>query len=126
MKRILLLFCSCLVLSVMIGVTTTYAATYQVNSIVDLQARIDNAVAGDVIIVLNGVYTTNASITVNRQGTLTSPIRIIAKTVGGVEINGTHGFDIRSPAAHIEIDGFLFTHLSGRNQIRPGATHIRF
>jgi poly(beta-D-mannuronate) lyase len=31
-----------------------------------------------------------------------------------------------SPAAYVEIRGFLFTHASGRTQIRSGATHIRF
>jgi poly(beta-D-mannuronate) lyase len=33
---------------------------------------------------------------------------------------------VRSPARYVEIDGFLLTHQSGRNQIRSGATHIRF
>lgn len=126
MKRSLILFCSSLVLFVTIWTTTANAATYQVNSIPDLQARINSAVAGDIIIVHNGIYTTSSSITVNRQGTLSNPIRIVAQTIGGVEISGTHGFDIRSPAAHVEVEGFLFTHLSGRNQIRTGATHIRF
>jgi poly(beta-D-mannuronate) lyase len=102
------------------------AATYQVRSIPELQARIDSAVAGDVIILHNGVYTTSAYVTVSRQGTADQPIRIVAKTVGGVEIAGTHGFDVRSPATHVEIEGFLLTHQSGRNQIRSGATHVRF
>jgi hypothetical protein len=94
--------------------------------VADLQARINSALAGDVIIMHNGEYTTSASITVNRQGNATAPIRIVAQTVGGVEITGTHGFNVTSPAAYVEIQGFLFTHISGRNQIRSGATHIRF
>ena len=101
------------------------AATYEVASIPDLQAAIDSAVAGDTIVVHNGVYTTSAYITVNRQGTATDPIRIVAQTIGGVEITGTHGFNVVSPAAYVEIRGFLFTHISGRDQIRFGATHIR-
>jgi hypothetical protein len=105
---------------------TASAATYEVNSIADLQSRINSAVPGDIIVVHNGVYTTTASITVNRQGTATDPIRIVAQTIGGVEITGTHGFNVTSPAAYIVIEGFLFTHISGRNQIRSGATHIRF
>src|SRR5215813_15086833 len=126
MKRNHVLLCACLALAGMMCATTAFAATYQVNSIPDLQARISGAVAGDTIIVHNGVYTTSASITVNRQGTATDPIRIVAQTVGGVEITGTQGFNVTSPAAHVEIEGFLFTHISGRNQIRSGATHIRF
>jgi hypothetical protein len=121
-----LFLCSCIVLVTIICARTASAATYEVNSIPDLQTRINNAVAGDVIIVHNGVYTTSASITVNRKGDATNPIRIVAQTVGGVEITGTHGFNVTSPAAWVEIEGFLFTHISGRNQIRSGATHIRF
>jgi poly(beta-D-mannuronate) lyase len=126
MKRNLILFRSCLFLAGMMLAATASAATYEVNSIPDLQARINSAVAGDIIIVHNGVYTTNATITVNRQGTATDPIRIVAQTIGGVEITGTQGFNITSPAAYIVIEGFLFTHASGRIQIRSGATHIRF
>src|SRR5690242_16501842 len=113
-------------LAAMACAVTASAATYEVNSIATLQSTIDNAVAGDVIVMQNGVYTTDAYITVNRQGTEAEPIRILAQTVGGVEITGTHGFDVTSPAAYVEINGFLFTHASGRNQIRSGATHIRF
>ncbi|HEY3455216.1 MAG TPA: polysaccharide lyase 6 family protein [Bryobacteraceae bacterium] len=113
-------------LAAMACAVTASAATYEVNSIATLQSTIDNAVAGDVIIMQNGVYTTDAYITVNRQGTEAESIRILAQTVGGVEITGTHGFDVTSPAAYVEINGFLFTHASGRNQIRSGATHIRF
>src|SRR4030095_11263316 len=117
---------SCLVLASMMCAATASAATYEVNSIPDLQARINSAVAGDVIIVHNGIYTTSASITINRQGNATDPIRIVAQTVGVVEITGTRGFNVTSPATYIEIEGFFFTHVSGQNQIRSGATHIRF
>lgn len=116
----------CAVLAVLTLPSGASAATYIVGSIQDLQARIDSAVPGDVIIVHNGVYTTTAPIRANRQGTADEPIRIVAQTVGGVEITGTHGFDVVSPATHIDIDGFLLTHASGRNQIRSGATFIRF
>jgi poly(beta-D-mannuronate) lyase len=109
----------------MVFASTASAATYEVNSIPDLQAAIDIATAGDTIVVHNGTYTTGASITVNRQGTASAPIRIVAQTIGGVEIAGTSGFNVVSPAAHVEIRGFLFTHASGRTQIRSGATHIR-
>jgi poly(beta-D-mannuronate) lyase len=102
------------------------AAIYSVSSIPDLQARIDAALPGDIIIVRRGVYTTSASITVNRQGTESQPIRILALWPGAVEITGTHGFNVVSPASYVEITGFKFTHISGRNQIRNGATHIKF
>ena len=56
-------------LAAMMCAVTASAATYEVNSIATLQSTIDNAGAGDVIIMHNGVYTTDAYITINRQGT---------------------------------------------------------
>jgi poly(beta-D-mannuronate) lyase len=126
MKRRRILFSICLILAGMMLAATASAATYEVNSIPDLQTRINSAAAGDIIIVHNGVYTTSAAITVNRQGTATAPIRIVAQTIGGVEISGAQGFNITNPATYIVIEGFLFRHASGRIQIRSGATHIRF
>jgi poly(beta-D-mannuronate) lyase len=102
------------------------AATYEVNSIADLQVRINAAMPGDTIVVHNGIYTTTGYIRVESQGTEAAPIQIVAQTIGGVEIIGSHGFEVRSSATYVEIVGFLFTHQSGRNQIRSGATHIRF
>jgi poly(beta-D-mannuronate) lyase len=111
--------------TVMLFVRPASAAVYDVGSIAALQMAIDGAVAGDTIVVHNGVYQTSAPITVNRQGTAADPIRIVAQTIGGVEISGTNGFNVVNPAAYVEIRGFLFTHAAGRAQIRSGATHIR-
>jgi hypothetical protein len=106
--------------------TNASAAIYLVSSIPDLQTRLDAAQPGDTIILRRGVYTTSASITVSRQGTASQPIRVLAQWPGAVEITGTHGFNIVSPATYVEILGFKLTHISGRNQIRSGATHIHF
>jgi poly(beta-D-mannuronate) lyase len=105
---------------------TTASPTYQVGSLADLQARVDAAVPGDVIVLKNGRYTSSTPITIRRAGVARRPIRIAAQTIGMVEIAGSDGFDVVSPAAHVEIEGFVFTHASGKTQIRPGATHIRF
>jgi poly(beta-D-mannuronate) lyase len=117
---------SCVVLALVTWTIPAVAATYTVGSIEELQARIDAAVPGDTIVVRRGVYTTSAYITVGRQGTENDPIRIVAAWPGAVEITGTHGFNVVSPARYVQIKGFRFTHQSGRNQIRSGATHIRF
>ena len=115
-----------LMLSGLACATDANAATYEVASLADLQARINTAAAGDVIVMKDGVYTTTAPITIERKGAAGRPIRIAARTRGKVEIAGTDGFDVVAGAAHIEIDGFHFTHASGKTQIRPGATHVRF
>ncbi len=107
-------------------VCATHAATYEVNSIAALQSRINSAMPGDRILVADGTYTTSASITINRVGTAVQPIVIEAESIGGVEIAGTHGFTLNSPAAYIHIRGFKFTHPAGRNTINSGATHCRF
>ena len=102
------------------------AATYQVASLADLQARIKSAAPGDLIVMKDGVYTTTAPIAIDAKGAAGKPIRIAAKTPGGVTIAGSDGFDVAGTAAHVEIDGFLLTHASGKTQVRSGASHIRF
>jgi poly(beta-D-mannuronate) lyase len=106
--------------------TVAVAGANQVDSLAGLQARIDAAKPGDTITVKDGVYSASGPITVKVKGAPGKPIRIAAATIGKVEIAGSDGFDVLSPAAHIVIDGFVFTHASGRTQIRPGATHVRF
>ena len=97
---------------------TGFAATYEVSSIAELQSHTDRALPGDAIVLRNGVYVTSAAITVNRPGTGTAPIRIVAKTIGGVTITGAQGFNVRAPAAHVQIIGFVFAHAAGTNH-RP-------
>ena len=127
------LACSIMIRSFLVGVVLTLlaplaasAATYHVASLPDLQARINSAVPGDIIVVRQGVYTASSTIHIGCQGTAAEPITIIAESTGAVEINGTEGFRVNSPATYVEIDGFVFTHRSGRASIRSGATHIRF
>jgi poly(beta-D-mannuronate) lyase len=118
--------CLVLVLLALAPARQADAATYDVTSLADLQARINAARPGDVILLKEGTYTTTSPITIDRKGTAGKPIRIAAKTRGKVAIAGIDGLDVVAGAAHIEIDGFLFTHAAGKTQIRPGATHVRF
>jgi poly(beta-D-mannuronate) lyase len=102
------------------------AATVQVDTLAALQARIDTARPGDVIVVKDGTYTASAPITVKAAGAADKRIVIRAASPQGVTIAGTHGFDAVAPAAYVDIDGFVFTHRSGTTQVRSGATHVRF
>jgi poly(beta-D-mannuronate) lyase len=103
-----------------------FAATHIVDSIPALQAKINEAAPGDTITVKDGAYTTTKAITVNRRASAEQPLTISAETIGGVEINGTHGFNIVQPAAHVIIQGFILKHASGRNTIAAGTSHVRF
>jgi poly(beta-D-mannuronate) lyase len=99
------------------------ATTYVVSSISELNIRISAAVAGDVIIVTNGVYNSASAINITRAGTAANPITIMAQTIGGVEIAGTKGFTFSSPAAYVTVQGFNFTHTNSIN-ISSGTSHI--
>lgn len=114
-----------LLLSLM-SVLQGFAATINVSSLSALQTAINNANAGDVIILANGVYTTTANITITKQGTAAMPITIQAQSILGAEINGSYGFTVNSPAKYIIIKGFKFTHASSKVAMASGTSFIRF
>src|SRR5262245_17425793 len=99
--------------------------TFRVSSLSALQSRINSAIAGDLIILTNGVYTTTGAITINRQATSQNPIVISADTIGGAEIRGSASFIVSSPAAWIVIRGFRLTHAIGTVQVQAGTSHCR-
>lgn len=111
---------------VLFAVGPLRSATEVVDSLSALQARIAAAGPGDVIVLKNGVYATGEALTVTRSGTAEAPITIKAESIGGVELGGTHGFTVAPPAAHVVIEGFLFTHVAGTNRILVGSHHVRF
>ncbi len=104
----------------------SFAATKLVDSIAALQSAIHEAVAGDTITLKDGSYTTTQAITVDRAGSAESPITVSAESISGVELAGTHGFNVTASAAHIVIAGFKFTHASGTAIIDEGTSHVRF
>ena len=105
--------------------TAAFANEYNVDSLEALQARIDNAKPGDVIILKDGYYTVESAISITSVGTKEQPVRIVAQSVGGVTLTGTQGFSVRRGAAHIVLSGFKFFNEAGRNNISVGANHIR-
>ena len=120
------LFCARAFSALTLFSANAFAATYTVDSIAALQARLNSAVAGDTITLKAGTYTTTAAIVVDRAGAAGKPITISAQAIGGVEIAGTHGFEVVKPAAYIVISGFNFTHTAGHDTIATGADHVRF
>lgn len=102
------------------------AASSTVDSIAALQSRINSAAPGDTIILKDGAYTTIAPLKVTCPGAVGKPITITAQSIGGVEIAGTHGFEVVKPAAYVVIAGFSFSHAAGHDTIAVGADHVRF
>jgi hypothetical protein len=107
------------------GTLTTFAQT-TVTSLSALQTAINNAAPGAVIILANGTYTASADITINKQGTASQPITIKAQSIGGAEIAGTAGFSLVSPATHIIIQGFKFTHSASQATMAAGTSFCRW
>ncbi|NML21759.1 T9SS type A sorting domain-containing protein [Pseudoflavitalea sp. G-6-1-2] len=107
------------------GIAPAYAATINVSSLSALQTAINNASAGDTIVLANGVYTTSADVTINKQGTAAQHIVIKAQSVLGVEIKGSNGFVVNSPAKYVEIIGFKFTHAGQKSKLNGGTSFIR-
>jgi poly(beta-D-mannuronate) lyase len=100
------------------------AATYTVTSFSDLQTRINAAAAGDTIVVANGTYSADATLSIRCAGTATAPITIAAETIGGVEIRGSRGISFSSPAAYVTLQGFKLTHAAAIS-IPSGTRFIR-
>ena len=97
-----------------------------VDSLAALQAAISAAVAGDTIILKNGVYPAAAAITIDRPGKAGQPITIAAESVGGADISGANGFHVVAPAAYVTVSGFVFSHASGNATIDVDTSGVRF
>ena len=95
MKTISLWFLACTLLSPARG------AEIVASSLAELQAAVNSAQSGDVVVLANGTYIDN-SITVT-----TSNITVRAATPGGVFLNGTNAISIRGN--NIVFSGFQFT-----------------
>jgi len=109
---------------VSLAATSASAATYNVSNLTDLRNRINSAVAGDTIILANGVYDSTSAITLDRQGTATDRIVVTAQTTGGAEVRGSAGFTFGTSAAYMDLRGFRLTH-SGKVNLPAGSHHCR-
>lgn len=103
-----------------------FAATITVASLAELQKAIDKAVAGDVILLKDGVYTSTDHIVIRCAGTAAKPITIAAQTIGAAEINGAGGIRIQKTAAYVTIRGFKLSNAANTNEIGAGSSFCRF
>jgi poly(beta-D-mannuronate) lyase len=100
------------------------AKTVIVASLAELQTAADNAAAGDIILLKDGIYTSTADIVVKKNGTAAKPITIAGQTIGGAEINGTGG--IKLQGSYIIVRGFKFTNASNKNETSAGSSFCQW
>ncbi len=117
---------SVFIIAILCLYTVAFADTIKVTSIPALQAAINNAKAGDMIVLANGVYTTAEDITIARKGSKEHPIIICAETIGNAEIGGNGGFNLGSGAAYIVVKGFKFTHKASKAKTAGGSSFCRW
>lgn len=97
-----------------------------VSSITDLQKAINEAKAGDIIVLKKGIYTATGDILINKTGSKEKPITIAAEEPGNTEITGKGGFNLAGNAAYIIIRGFKFTHEASRAKCSSGSSFCRW
>ncbi|HEY0677662.1 MAG TPA: polysaccharide lyase 6 family protein [Chitinophagaceae bacterium] len=103
-----------------------YAGTIPVSSIAELQSAINNAKAGDHIVLKDGIYTLTSDVRIACAGTKELPIIISAQNIGGAEITGQGGINLVSPAAYIVIRDFRFTHAASKARSSFGTSFCRW
>lgn len=116
---------ACLMLLVMAGTPST-AKTIVVKFIGGFQKAVNDAEAGDTVLVTNGQYTTGTDILVSKAGTADKPIVIMAQTTGQVELTGLGGISLTTGAKYVIVTGFKFTCSSSRNRSTPGTSFCRW
>lgn len=117
---------ACLTLFGLFFVSPLSAKHIRVSSLEDLKTALIKASPGDVIVVTDGVYHTKEDIIVDKMGSASKPLTIMAEHTGGAEITGDGGFNLVSPASYVIIKGFKFTHTASRARTGNGTTFCRW
>ena len=117
---------TCLLAAILLITHIAVASKITVTSLAELQAAINKARPGDIILLADGVYTAETDITVGCSGTEAKPIIIAAKNFWASEITGKGGISLVSPAAYVIIKGFLFTHAASKARSGAGTRFCRW
>ena len=117
---------TCLLAAILLITHIAVASEITVTSLAELQAAINKARPGDIILLADGVYTAETDITVGCSGTEAKPIIIAAKNFWASEITGKGGISLVSPAAYVIIKGFLFTHAASKARSGAGTRFCRW
>lgn len=117
--------CAALLFLLLTGPLAGFTATITVSSLPELQKAVNKAVAGDVILLKDGIYTSTENIVVKCSGTAAKPITIAAQTIGAAEITGTGFISIQKPATYVIIQGFKLTNVA-KNEIAAGSSFCQF
>ncbi len=88
--------------------TNIYSQTIFVTNDEQLKSAVNSAQPGDTIVVRNGSFDTDGSVTIRNNGTVDKPIVIKAETVGGTELINESYFDFRK-CSYITLNGFIFS-----------------
>jgi poly(beta-D-mannuronate) lyase len=116
----------CIMLLAMAGTQPIAAKTIVVKFIGGFQKAVNDAEAGDTVLVTNGMYTTGTDIIVTKAGTAEKPIIIMAQTAGQVELTGLGGISLANGAKYVIVTGFKFTCSSSRNRSTAGTSFCRW
>ena len=114
-----------MMLLAMTGTQPASAKTIVVKFIGGFQKAVNDAEAGDTVLVTNGMYTTGTDILVTKAGTADKPIIIMAQTAGQVELTGLGGISLANGARYVIVTGFKFTHSSSRARSTAGTSFCR-
>ncbi len=116
----------CFIIINLIMIINLQAGTIKVSSLDELQTAIARAVPGDVIVLKDGMYTSNSDITIDKQGTSSMPITITSESISGAVIGGIGGFSLVKPAEYIVIKGFKFIHAASKARMAGGTRFCRW
>lgn len=102
------------------------ATEHRAASLAELRERLAVAAAGDTLVLARGRYEALEPVELDCRGRAGQPIIVRAESVGAVEITGSQGFIVPASAAHVVVEGFVFTHAAGKTLVASGAGHVRF